>query len=82
MKKILVGLFLLASCSKEENFLYKYEYTTEKSVACKRIPTSLARYDHFLNSNELQAERLAIRSSKRDRVLSDTLLLITLSNGI
>ena len=82
MKKvilILATITTLASCKKNENFIYKYSYTTEQSNKANRIVTNLANYDHQLNSSEIEAERLLIRTSKEtltsQKVLTDTLIL-------
>jgi hypothetical protein len=82
MKAILLtlGMFaLLTSCKKQQNFIYKYEYTTEQSNKANRITTSLSNYDHQLSTSEIEAERLLIRTSKETllntKVLNDTLII-------
>lgn len=76
----LVLIFLcLTSCKKNENFIYKYSYTTEQSNKANRIVTNLANYDHQLSTSEIEAERLLIRNSKEtllnQKVLTDTLII-------
>ena len=78
MKKVILilGIFAsLTSCKKQENFIYKYAYTTEQSNKAKRISTSLANYDHLLSPSEVESERILIRQSKNTKVLTDTLIL-------
>lgn len=78
MKKVILtlGIFAtLTSCKKNENFIYKYSYTTEQSNKANRISTSLANYNHLLTPSEIEAERIIIRESKNTKVLSDTLIL-------
>jgi hypothetical protein len=81
MKKIiLIGSIFtfLISCKKNENFIYKYQYTTTKSQEYKKIVSSLSNYDHQLNSSEIESERIFLRSSKEnlfnEKVLNDTLI--------
>jgi len=82
MKKVILilGIFAtLTSCKKNENFIYKYSYTTEQSNKANRITTSLSNYDHLLTPSEIEAERILIRTSKESllntKVLTDTLIL-------
>lgn len=82
MKKVILILGIIASltsCKKQQNFIYKYSYTTEKSAAAKRTSTSLSNYSELLTPSQIQAERLIIRQSKKDLlneiVISDTLTL-------
>jgi hypothetical protein len=82
MKKVILTLGIIAtltSCKKQENFIYKYSYTTEQSNKANRIVTNLANYDHQLNSSQIEAERLLIRTSKETllntKVLNDTLII-------
>ena len=82
MKKVILTLGIIASltsCKKQENFIYKYSYTTEQSEQAKRTVTSLANYDHQLSTSEIQAERILIRESKETllntKVLTDTLII-------
>jgi hypothetical protein len=82
MKAIFLTLSILAlltSCKKNENFIYKYSYTTEQSNKANRIVTSLSNYDHKLNTSEIEAERILIRGSKETllntKVLNDTLII-------
>jgi len=82
MKAIFLTLSILAlltSCKKESNFIYKYEYTTEQSNKANRISTSLSNYSEPLNTSQIQAERILIRTSKQTllnvKVLTDTLIL-------
>lgn len=82
MKKVILtlGIFAtLTSCKKNENFIYKYAYTTEQSNKANRISTSLSNYDDQLSPSEIEAERLLIRQSKESllntKVLTDTLIL-------
>jgi len=82
MKKAILIFGIIAtltSCKKQENFIYKYSYTTEASLKSNRTVTSLSNYDHQLNTLEIQAERILIRESKKnllnENVISDTLIL-------
>lgn len=82
MKKVILTLAIFAtltSCKKNENFIYKYSYTTEQSNKANRISTSLANYDHQLSPSEIEAERILIRTSKESllntKVLTDTLII-------
>lgn len=82
MKKvilILATITTLTSCKKNENFIYKYSYTTEQSNKASKIVTSLSNYDHQLNTSQIEAERIIIRQSKETllnvKVLKDTLIL-------
>ena len=81
MKKIILigSIFtLLISCKKQENFIYKYQYTTLKSNESKKIISSLSNYDHQLKNFEIESERIFLRSSKEnlfnEKVLNDTLI--------
>lgn len=82
MKKLILtfGIFaLLTSCKKQENFIYKYSYTTDASQQAGRTVTSLANYSEQLTPSQIEAERLLIRESKKnllnENVLNDTLIL-------
>lgn len=82
MKKVILILGIIAtltSCKKQENFIYKYSYTTEQSNKANRITTSLANYDEKLSTSEIEAERILIRNSKEtltsQKVLTDTLFI-------
>jgi len=82
MKKLILTFGIIASltsCKKQENFIYKYSYTTEASIKANRTVTSLSNYDHQLNTLEVEAERILIRESKKnllnENVISDTLIL-------
>jgi hypothetical protein len=82
MKKVILTLGIIAtltSCKKNENFIYKYSYTTEQSNKANRIVTSLSNYSEKLSTSQIQAERLLIRTSKETllntKVLNDTLIL-------
>ena len=75
-----LGMFaLLTSCKKNENFIYKYSYTTEQSNKANRISTSLSNYSEKLSTSQIEAERILIRTSKESllntKVLNDTLIL-------
>jgi hypothetical protein len=82
MKKaiLIFGIIaLLTSCKKQENFIYKYSYTTDASIKANRTVTSLANYGEQLTPLQIEAERLLIRESKKNLlneiVISDTLIL-------
>ncbi len=82
MKKIILigSIFtLLIFFKKNENFIYKYQYTTIKSQESKKIVSSLSNYNHKLNILEIESERIFLRSSKEtlfnEKVLKDTLIL-------
>ena len=82
MKKLILTFGIIASltsCKKQENFIYKYSYTTEASLKLNRTVTSLANYSEQLTPSQVQAERLLIRESKKsllnENVISDTLIL-------
>ena len=82
MKKVILTLGIIAtltSCKKQENFIYKYSYTTEQSEQANRIVTSLANYEDELSTSQIEAERILIRTSKESllnqKVISDTLIL-------
>jgi hypothetical protein len=74
---VLIAAMLLVSCSKAKT-MYKYEYTTPKSVAIGVSSSHLGDYDH-MNTSELEKERLHQRGlvlkNKGEIVLSDTMYI-------
>jgi len=77
MKKYAGMLFCMAllSCSKQK-VMYKYEYTTPKSVEIGVKSSHLGDYDH-MTSGQLEAERLHQRKlvsiNFHEVVLHDTM---------
>jgi hypothetical protein len=72
-------LICSVSCKKQENFIYKYSYTTDASLKLNRTVTSLANYSEQLTPLQVESERILIRESKKnllnENVINDTLIL-------
>lgn len=76
MKWIAIS-FVLISCSKQK-FMYKYEYTTPKSIEAGRVSTHLGDYE-YMNASQIEAERIyqrkLVECSTNEKVLHDSLYI-------